>query len=126
MPIPIIDRLLRVGEGRILKRLEVIAKQVNAIEEDFEKLTDAELRENSVKVVWLAINSLSRLITSSDLSSIRGSLAGIDHLAPRCSMEITASPVSLRRASNSKFSPSRVTAGACASEPSSARSTSPR
>ena len=44
MPIPIIDRLLRVGEGRILKKLEVIAKQVNAIEEDFEKLTDAELR----------------------------------------------------------------------------------
>jgi preprotein translocase subunit SecA len=44
VPIPIIDRLLRVGEGRILKKLEVIAKQVNAIEEDFEKLTDAELR----------------------------------------------------------------------------------
>ena len=44
MPIPIIDRLLRVGEGRILKKLEVIANQVNAIEEDFEKLTDAELR----------------------------------------------------------------------------------
>jgi preprotein translocase subunit SecA len=44
VPIPIIDRLLRVGEGRILKKLEVIAKQVNAIEEDFEKLTDEELR----------------------------------------------------------------------------------
>jgi preprotein translocase subunit SecA len=44
VPIPIIDRLLRVGEGRILKKLEVIAKQVNAIEEDFERLTDAELR----------------------------------------------------------------------------------
>ena len=44
MPIPIIDRLLRVGEGRILKKLAVIANQVNAIEEDFEKLTDAELR----------------------------------------------------------------------------------
>jgi len=44
VPIPVIDRLLRVGEGRILKRLGVIAKQVNAIEEDFKKLTDAELR----------------------------------------------------------------------------------
>jgi preprotein translocase subunit SecA len=44
VPIPIIDRLLRAGEGRILKKLAVIAKQVNAIEEDFEKLTDAELR----------------------------------------------------------------------------------
>ena len=44
MPIPIIDKLLRAGEGRILKKLEGIAKQVNVIEEDFEKLTDAELR----------------------------------------------------------------------------------
>ena len=47
MPIPIIDKLLRVGEGRVLKKLQVIAKQVNAIEEDFEKLTDAELRGES-------------------------------------------------------------------------------
>ena len=37
-------RLLRAGEGRILKKLQGIAAQVNAIEEDFEKLTDAELR----------------------------------------------------------------------------------
>ena len=44
MPIPIIDKLLRVGEGRVLKKLQVISKQVNAIEEDFEKLTDEELR----------------------------------------------------------------------------------
>ena len=47
MPIPIIDKLLRVGEGRIHKKLVVISKQVNAIEEDFEKLTDAELRGES-------------------------------------------------------------------------------
>ena len=44
MPIPIIDKLLRVGEGRVLKKLQGISKQVNAIEEDFEKLTDEELR----------------------------------------------------------------------------------
>ena len=40
----ILERLLRAGEGRVLKKLEGIAAQVNAIEEDFEKLTDAELR----------------------------------------------------------------------------------
>ena len=40
----IVERILRAGEGRMLKRLESIATQVNAIEEDFEKLTDAELR----------------------------------------------------------------------------------
>ncbi|WP_370892589.1 preprotein translocase subunit SecA [Janibacter sp. GXQ6167] len=40
----IVEKLLRAGEGRILKKLEGIAQQVNAVEEDFEKLTDAELR----------------------------------------------------------------------------------
>ncbi|HET7734707.1 MAG TPA: preprotein translocase subunit SecA [Nocardioidaceae bacterium] len=40
----IIDRLLRIGEGRILRQLEVIAKAVNAIEDDFVKMSDDELR----------------------------------------------------------------------------------
>ncbi len=40
----ILERLLRAGEGRVLKKLQGIAAQVNAIEEDFEKLTDEELR----------------------------------------------------------------------------------
>jgi preprotein translocase subunit SecA len=40
----IVEKLLRAGEGRIIKKLHGIAAQVNAIEEDFEKLTDAELR----------------------------------------------------------------------------------
>nr|WP_218881039.1 preprotein translocase subunit SecA [Kineosphaera limosa] len=44
-PVPkIVDRILRAGEGRVVKRLEGIANQVNAIEDDFAKLTDAELR----------------------------------------------------------------------------------
>jgi preprotein translocase subunit SecA len=42
--VKIVEKLLRAGEGRVLKKLENIAQQVNAIEEDFEKLTDAELR----------------------------------------------------------------------------------
>ncbi|KRF24195.1 preprotein translocase subunit SecA [Phycicoccus sp. Soil803] len=40
----IVEKLLRAGEGRILKKLHGIAAQVNAIEEDFAALTDAELR----------------------------------------------------------------------------------
>ncbi|WP_270886502.1 preprotein translocase subunit SecA [Pedococcus sp. 5OH_020] len=40
----IVERLLRAGEGRILKKLHGIAAQVNAVEEDFAKLSDAELR----------------------------------------------------------------------------------
>ncbi|WP_286958479.1 preprotein translocase subunit SecA [Arsenicicoccus sp. UBA7492] len=40
----VIERLLRAGEGKTLRRLQGIAAQVNAVEEDFERLTDAELR----------------------------------------------------------------------------------
>jgi preprotein translocase subunit SecA len=49
VPPKFVERLLRAGEGRTLKRLENIAAQVNAIEDDFEKLTDAELREETDK-----------------------------------------------------------------------------
>ncbi|WP_377643860.1 preprotein translocase subunit SecA [Oryzobacter terrae] len=45
----IVEKLLRAGEGRTLKRLDNIAAQVNAIEDDFEKLTDAELRAETDK-----------------------------------------------------------------------------
>ncbi len=40
----VFEKLLRAGEGRVVKRLEAVAAQVNILEEDFEKLTDAELR----------------------------------------------------------------------------------
>ncbi|GAB3420627.1 preprotein translocase subunit SecA [Flindersiella endophytica] len=43
MPV-LIDKMLHAGEGRTLKRMQNIAKQVNAIEEDFARMTDAELR----------------------------------------------------------------------------------
>jgi preprotein translocase subunit SecA len=40
----IIDKVLRAGEGKILRQLHRIAAQVNSIEEDYEALSDAELR----------------------------------------------------------------------------------
>ncbi|WP_139979085.1 preprotein translocase subunit SecA [Nocardioides litoris] len=40
----IIDKLLRIGEGKTLRRLEAIAKAVNSIEPEFEKMSDAELQ----------------------------------------------------------------------------------
>ena len=43
MPV-VIDKVLRAGEGRILRRLKRIAGQVNSIEEEFAALSDAELR----------------------------------------------------------------------------------
>jgi len=42
--VSLLDKILRAGEGRLLKKLESIAAQVNALEEDFVDLTDAELR----------------------------------------------------------------------------------
>jgi preprotein translocase subunit SecA len=40
----IIDKVLRTGEGKILRGLKRIADQVNSIEEHFTSLSDAELR----------------------------------------------------------------------------------
>jgi len=41
---PIIDNVLRAGEGRILRKLKRTADQVNSIEDDFVAMSDAELR----------------------------------------------------------------------------------
>ncbi|MEP9364243.1 preprotein translocase subunit SecA [Nocardioides sp. CN2-186] len=43
MPV-ILDKILRIGEGKILRQLEAVAKAVNAIEDDFVAMTDEELR----------------------------------------------------------------------------------
>jgi len=40
----ILDRILRIGEGKILRQLEAVSQAVNAIEDDFVAMTDAELR----------------------------------------------------------------------------------
>ena len=40
----VLDKILRAGEGKILRKLDGIAKAVNAVEEDLVDLTDAELR----------------------------------------------------------------------------------
>jgi preprotein translocase subunit SecA len=39
----LIDKVLRAGEGRVLAKLRNITNSVNALEEEFAKLTDAEL-----------------------------------------------------------------------------------
>ncbi|QWF23708.1 preprotein translocase subunit SecA [Nocardioides sp. LMS-CY] len=40
----ILDKILRIGEGKILRQLEAVAKAVNAIEDDFVAMSDDELR----------------------------------------------------------------------------------
>src|ERR1700744_3773318 len=39
----VLDKLLRLGEGRMVKRLKKVADYVNTLPDDIEKLTDAEL-----------------------------------------------------------------------------------
>ena len=41
----LLDKILRAGEGKILRKLDSIATQVNSLEQHFVDLTDAELRE---------------------------------------------------------------------------------
>ena len=39
----ILDKILRLGEGKILRELEAISKAVNAIEDEFVAMSDDEL-----------------------------------------------------------------------------------
>ncbi len=45
-----LEKLLRAGEGRILRRLQQVVKAVGALEEDYEHLTDEELRGETVEL----------------------------------------------------------------------------
>ena len=40
----VLDKVLRAGEGKTLRKLEAVARAVNAIEDDYTSLTDEELR----------------------------------------------------------------------------------
>ncbi|MGP3535416.1 preprotein translocase subunit SecA [Microbacterium sp. RD1] len=45
-----LEKLLRAGEGRILRRLQQVVKAVAALEEDYEHLTDEELRGETAEL----------------------------------------------------------------------------
>ncbi|MBG6055888.1 preprotein translocase subunit SecA [Salinibacterium sp. CAN_S4] len=46
----VLERALRVGEGRLLRRLKHYAEAVNHLEEDFKELTDDELKNETVEL----------------------------------------------------------------------------
>ncbi|WP_348786865.1 preprotein translocase subunit SecA [Leifsonia sp. NPDC080035] len=46
----VLEKVLRVGEGRTLRRLEAYARAVNALEDDFSALTDEELMHETVEL----------------------------------------------------------------------------
>ena len=43
----VLERVLRVGEGRTLRRLERFANAINQLEDDFKELTDEELKNET-------------------------------------------------------------------------------
>jgi preprotein translocase subunit SecA len=45
----ILEKILRFGEGKILKKLNGIAQQVNALEDHYKAFTDEELREETAR-----------------------------------------------------------------------------
>ncbi len=46
----VLERVLRVGEGRTLKRLKAYAEAINRLEEDFSDLTDDELKNETAEL----------------------------------------------------------------------------
>ncbi|KAB1657021.1 MULTISPECIES: preprotein translocase subunit SecA [unclassified Pseudoclavibacter] len=46
----IVDNILRIGEGRILKRLKRVVSQVNALGDDYKELSDDELHEETQRL----------------------------------------------------------------------------
>ncbi|MGL4339193.1 MAG: preprotein translocase subunit SecA [Rhodoglobus sp.] len=46
----VLERVLRVGEGRLLRRLKNYADAVNHLEDDFKTLTDEELKNETVEL----------------------------------------------------------------------------
>ena len=60
----ILDKVLRAGEGRVLSKLRSITSAVNALEEEFVKLTDAELADEtaSLRARYAAGESLDDLL----------------------------------------------------------------
>ena len=46
----VLERALRMGEGRVLRKLQRIVDQVNHLEEDFRHLSDDELRNETVEL----------------------------------------------------------------------------
>ena len=45
----ILDKLLRIGEGKILRQLEAVSRAVNAIEDDFVAMSDDELQAQTAE-----------------------------------------------------------------------------
>ena len=55
----ILEKILRLGEGKILKRLNGLVQQVNALEDHYKAFTDEELREETARFQEDVANGVS-------------------------------------------------------------------
>jgi preprotein translocase subunit SecA len=46
----VLEKVLRVGEGRTLRKLQAYAKAINALEDDFQALSDEELKDETPRL----------------------------------------------------------------------------
>jgi len=65
----ILDKLLRIGEGKILRQLEAVTAAVNAIEDDFVAMSDDELRGMTAEFKERLANGESAYQSSGALGS---------------------------------------------------------
>ena len=69
----LLDRILRAGEGKTIRRLEKIAASVNSLEADFHAMSDEELRGMTAEFK----TRLANAITTCNLWVARPSMAAI-------------------------------------------------
>ena len=107
----LLDKMLHMGEGRQLKKLKVVADQVNLIEPDFEAMSDDELaafrRAGFDDAVALEVVALVALNT---LTNYTNHLAGTAVDFPPVPLEITGWGSSATTMRDALAGASRVTA----------------
>ena len=58
-----LEKLLRDGEGRVLRRMQQVVKDVSDIEEDYEHLTDEEIRTDPTPAYQAGIRPGDRVVS---------------------------------------------------------------
>ena len=85
--VDIVDKALRMGEGHQLKKLENVAKAVNALEDEISALSDEELKGQTAKFKQRLDNgeNLDKLMPEASPPSVRCRSALWDSVTSMCS-----------------------------------------
>ena len=82
----ILDRILRAGEGKKLKALEGIVPEINALEDDYRKLTDDALKAKTGEFRQRLENGedLDDMLVEAFASRVRRQTAHSDNATSTC------------------------------------------